>query len=242
MSYLNCFIKTKQMLKMKKVLILATTVLCFVTSILAQESAPNQILRKFEIVAGPSFSKNKGYLSNYDSKIGYSIGVGTSAKFSKSFSVNFRSLYEFKESAASYSFSRSDANNVSLMLTDKYTNRFNYLTFYALPTLQLGSNKRIHISAGGYYSLLLKDNINIYTIESENNNFFSEYNISNEFSFKQKYDAGISVLIGYSFKVGDKSQLLLQAFGNRGLVDISYVLFGSQRNNTFGLLSTFRFN
>ena len=54
--------------------------------------------------------------------------------------------------------------------------------------------------------------------------------------FDPTFDAGVSFLIGYSFKVSDKSQLMLQAFSNRGVVDLHNYSIGSQRNNTFGLL------
>lgn len=224
---------------MYRIIALASSILCFVSGTSAQEFSFNNILNRFELVAGPSFSQNTGYLSEYDSKTGYSFGVGYYQKFSKSFSVNLRSLYEMKGSAATYSYGLT-TNNSTVEMNDKYTSKFNYLTFYMLPTLQLGRNKKIHISAGGYYSFLRKLSVNSYRTDRGTGQFISEYTNTDMNYFDPKYDAGVSFQVGYSFDVSDKIQLMLQAYSNRGLVDLYNNSIGSQRNNTFGLMLSFR--
>lgn len=223
---------------MLKGIALASFILHFVVAAYAQEPSSNKILNRFELVVGPSFSKNTGYLPNYDSKAGYSVGVGYYQKLSKSFSLNFRSLYESKGSAATYSYGLTDVNG-TVETDDKYTTKFKYLTFYVLPTLQLGRNKNIHISAGGYYSFLQKLSVNSYRTRTDTGEFISEDTNTDKDYFSPDYDAGVSFQIGYSFKVSDKSRLMLQAFSNRGLIDLTNPSIGSQRNNTFGLLLSF---
>ncbi len=150
-----------------------------------------------------------------------------------------RSLYEMKGSVATYSYALLDVNSF-VQIDAKYTTEFKYLTFYVLPTLQLGRNKNIHISAGGYYSFLQKLSVNSYLTNRDTGEFISEYTNTDRNYFSPNYDAGVSFQIGYSLKVSDKSQLMLQAFSNRGLIDLHNGWIGSQRNNTFGLMLSLR--
>lgn len=225
---------------MTKFIVLTLLILCFSFIINAQESSSKNILNRFELVLGSSLSNNSGYLNEYDSKVGYSIGLGYYQKLSNSFSFNLRSFYETKGSAATYNYTLSDGID-NYELTDTYTTQFKYLTFNLLPTLQLGRNKNIYLSAGGYYSFLLGLSVNTYTTNRETNEFFSEHTNTDKNYFDPTFDAGVNMLVGYSFKISDKSQLMFQVFCNRGLVDLYNPKFGSQRNNAFGLMSSFRF-
>jgi hypothetical protein len=225
---------------MFKGITLASFILLFVIAANAQESSSNNILSRFELVAGPSVSKNKGYLPDHDSKTGYSVGVGYYQKFSKSFYLNFRTLYESKGTAATYHASVGNMGGSSVNIDDKYTSEFKYLTFYLLPTLKLGPNKNIHIGAGGYYSFLQRLSVTSYRTNSDTGEFISEDTSTDEGYFSPDYDAGVSFQVGYSFKVSDKYRLMLQAFSNRGLVDLHSNWIGSHRNNNFGLLLSFK--
>jgi hypothetical protein len=224
---------------MYKIITLASSILCVIVLAKAQEGKSNKILNRFELVAGPSFSNNSGYLPDYDSKAGYSFGVGYYQNLSKSFSFNFRISYEMKGSAATYSYGLTDDNG-NVDLDDKYTIKFKYLTFYVLPTLQLGQNKNIYVSAGGYYSFLQDLSVNSYRTRTDTGEFFSEDTTTDRNYFDPTYDAGVSFLFGYSLKAGEKSLLMLQAFVNRGLIDLHNPATGSQRNNTLGLMISFR--
>lgn len=220
---------------MRQVIALSAFILCCVVEVNAQDLPSNKIANGFEVVASPSFSKNSGYLGSYDSKVGYSVGVGYSQKIFKSFSINLRTLFEMKGSEASYSYGLWDTTS-SLEIDAKYTTKFKYLTIYALPTLQVGKNKNIHISAGGYYAFLQKLSVNSYLTNSKTGEFISEYTSIDKNYFSPTYDAGVSFQIGYSFKVSTKNKLMLQAFSNSGFVDLHNGWIGSQRNNTFGLI------
>lgn len=224
---------------MYRIIALASSILCFISGTSAQDFSSNSILNRFELVAGPSFSKNTGYLGDYDSKAGYSIGIGYYQKLSKSFSVNLRSLYEMKGSSATYSYGLA-TNNGSVDIDDQYTTKFKYLTLYVLPTLQLGRNNQIHISAGAYYSFLQKLFVSYYRTDTGTGAFVSESTYTEKNYFDPKYDAGVSFQVGYSFALNDKIQLMLQAYSNRGLVDLYNPTAGSQRNNTFGLMLSIR--
>ena len=225
---------------MFKNITLASFILHFVVAASAQESPSNKILNRFELVAGSSFSKNKGYLPDHDSKTGYSVGVGYYQQLSNAFYVNFRGLYESKGSAATTRYGLVDMNGSSVEIDETYTTDFKYLTFYVLPTVQLGRNKNIHIGAGGYYSFLHRLSVTSYRTNSDTGEFISESTNTDEGYFSPDYDAGVSFQIGYSFKVGNNCRLMLQAFSNRGLVDLHNNWIGSHRNNNFGLLLSFK--
>lgn len=210
----------------------------FAITVHAQEST-NKILSRFEIVAGPTISKNSGYLSDYGAKAGYAVGLGYYQKVYKSLSVNFRTLYEAKGSSSVYNYGLTNLNG-TIEMTDKYTTNFKYLSFYALPTWQFGVKKNIYISAGGYYSALQKLSVNTYSTNSATGEFISERTNTDKNYFNPKFDAGVSFSVGYSFKLTGKTQFLLQAFSNRGLVDLHNAAFGSQRNNTFGIMLSLR--
>src|SRR5688500_12593839 len=105
---------------MYKIVSVALFILCVAFAANAQESQSKKIISKFELVAGPSFSRNTGYLSDYDSKAGYSFGLGYHQTLSKFFSVNLRSLYEAKGSAAQYSYTLLDGNGIT-DIDEKYT-------------------------------------------------------------------------------------------------------------------------
>ena len=206
----------------------------------AQESG-NKIISRFEFVAGPSFSNNTGYLNNYDSKTGYSFGVGYYQKLYKSFSLNVRALHEMKGSVANYPYGAADETGVITEINDKYTTEFNYLTLYLFPTLQLGKNKNLYLGAGGYYSFLRRLSVSTFRTNKETGEFISESTTTDPHYFDPTFDAGVAFQAGYSFNVSSKIQLMLQAFINRGLVDLhnDYPM-GSQRNNTFGILLSAR--
>ncbi len=225
---------------MFKGITLVSFLLVFIITANAQESPSNNILNRFEFVVGPSFSKNKGYLPDHDSKTGYSVGVGYYQKFSKSFYLNFRTLYESKGTSATYPFGLSNMDGSIVNIDDKSTSEFKYLTFYLLPTLKLGRNKNIHIGAGGYYSFLQSLSVTSYRTNSDTGEFISENTSTDKGYFSPDYDAGVTFQVGYSFKVSDKYRLMLQAFSNRGLVDLHSSWIGSHRNNNFGLLLSFK--
>jgi hypothetical protein len=193
------------------------------------------------LVASSSFSKNSGYLSDYDSKAGYSLGVGYIQPITKSFSVNMRTLFESRGSSATYQYGQVDMNNTTTELTDRYTVQFKYLSLYVLPTIQLGQKKNIFVSAGGYYSLLNKLSVNTQKSRTTDGVLISENtNTDKNYFSPGKFDAGVSFSLGYSFKITERTQLLFQAFSNRGLVDLYNPAMGSQRNNTFGLMVSLR--
>lgn len=224
---------------MIKKCILLTLLICPTIMVSGQKLNTKNLLKNFELVGGSSFSKNSGYLSDYDSKIGYTFGIGYYQNITKSFSLNFRALYETKGSAAYYSYGLTDANGTT-EVTDKYTAQFKYVSLYLLPTFQLGPRNNIYISAGAYYSFLQNLSVNTYRTNKNTGDLISDYTTTNKDYFTPDFDAGISVQLGYSFKLNEKSQLLLQAFSNRGIKDLYNPAMGSQRNNTFGLTASYR--
>lgn len=219
---------------------LTLSLLFIVTIATAQESSSDKIINRFELVGGPSFSSNTGYLGEYDSKFGGSFGVGYYQKIYKSFSLNVRTLHELKGSEANYPTATTDASGDIANINDKFTTKFSYFTFYLMPTLQLGRNKNIYVGAGGYYSFLHRLSVNQYRTNTDTGEFIEDNTTNDPNYFDPDYDGGVTFQLGYAFKVSDKCQLMVQGFANRGLVDIHSTWFGSQRNNTFGILLSMR--
>ena len=224
---------------MRKPTMLLLGVVLLVITTKAQDPS-DKIINRFELVGGPSFSQNTGYLGDYDSKGGGSFGVGYYQKIYKSFSLNVRTLLELKGSVGNYPKGVVDENGNILEVNDEYTAKFSYLTFYLMPTLQLGRNKNIYIGAGGYYSFLEKLSVTSYRTNSETGEFIEETTSNDKNYFDPKHDFGVTFQLGYSFKVSNKCQMMVQAFSNRGLADLYNPTFGSQRNNTYGILLSFR--
>lgn len=224
---------------MCKPTVLSFSLLFLVIAAEAQQPSSNKIINRFELVGGPSFSDNTGYLGEYDSKAGGSFGVGYYQKIYRSFSLNVRTLHELKGSVANYPVGVSDQAG-TVEVNDKFTTKFSYLTFYLMPTLQLGRNKNIYVGAGGYYSFLHRLSVNRYRTNSETGEFIEETTTNDKNYFDPNYDFGVTFQLGYSFKISNKCQMMLQAFSNRGLADLYNSSFGSQRNNTYGVLLSLR--
>jgi len=225
---------------MCKPTLLILSLLFIVIAASGQESSPNKIINRFELVGGPSFSANTGYLGDYDSKFGGSFGVGYYQKIYKSFSLNIRTLHELKGSVTNYPAGLSDGTGTDLNINDKFTTKFSYLTFYLMPILQLGKSKNIYIGAGGYYSFLHRLSVNRYRTNSETGEFIEESTTNDTNYFDPNHDFGVTFQLGYSFKISNTCQLMLQAFSNRGLADLYNSSMGSQRNNTYGVLLSVR--
>jgi hypothetical protein len=226
---------------MWKPTIITLSLLFIVLAATAQEtSSRKRIINRFEFVGGPSFSSNTGYLGDYESKPGGSFGVGYYQKIYNSFSLNVRSLYEFKGSVANQPVGVSDGMGTNYNANYKVTTKFNYLTFYLMPTLQLGKNKNIYIGAGGYYSFIHKLSVNYTSTNTDTGELMHESTSYDPHYYDPDFDAGVTFQLGYAFNVSNKFQIMLQGFSNRGLVDIQSNFFGSQRNNTYGVLLSFR--
>src|ERR1044071_5075158 len=101
---------------MNKVVFLSVIFMGYVLIAEAQESTAHKILKRFEVVGGPSFSKNTGYLVNYESKYGYSLGLGYYQPVTKWFSLNLRALHETKGSATTYSYSVGYPDNTEYVV------------------------------------------------------------------------------------------------------------------------------
>jgi hypothetical protein len=230
---------------MCKPTIVTLFLLFIVIATTAQESSPKKeaskksIINRFELVGGPSWSSNTGYLGDYESKVGGSLGVGYYQEIYKSFSLNVRALHELKGSAANYPVGISNGTS-DYYANYKFTTKFSYLTFYLMPTLQLGRNKNIYIGAGGTIVFIHKLSVNRKLTNTDTGELIEEDTSNDVHYFDPYFDAGVTFQLGYSFKLSNKCQMMIQGFANRGLVDIHSDWFGSQRNNTYGILLSVR--
>jgi hypothetical protein len=202
---------------------------------IANAQDENKILKRFELVVGPSQSRNTG--SNiYEPKYGYSLGIGYDQPLHKIFSLNLRVLYEQKGSTSKLRSIVTEADGSITPLTDKYTTKLNYITFYLIPTFHLGPNKNIHIGIGPYYSFLQSLSLNIHRTRTYDGLFISVRTEHPKNYFNSNHDAGGTFQIGYSFNVGDNLGLTVQGFYNSGGVGLYNLNFGEQRNNDWGVL------
>lgn len=224
-------------------LIVLLVLICSSIAVKAQEEKTEyDDMRRFELVLGPSFSMNTGYLRDYKSKYGYELGIGYYLPVAKSFMINARLLYEQKGSTAVYKYTLYDVNKSVTPTREEITSRFNYFTLYVIPTFQLGPKKNILIGAGAYYSYLRKLNVRTDRTRSDNGDFISRSSFDQREFFDPTYDAGVTFQVGYKFNVNSKLRMSIQAFSNRGVKDLYSGSIGSQRNNTFGILLGFRAN
>lgn len=221
-------------------LTLTLSLLFIVVVATAQEFSSEKVINRFELVGGPSLSRNTGEGEDYESKLGASFGVGYYQKVYKSFSLNMRLLHESKGSTFNYpSFFSHGTNQIDINY--RFTTKFKALTFYLTPTLQLGRNKNIYVGAGAYYSLLHKMSVSVYKTITDTGEVIEE-GTSEKNYLDPIYvrDGGVTFQFGYAFKVSPKCQLMIQGFANRGLVDINANWLGSQRNHNYGILLSAR--
>jgi hypothetical protein len=209
--------------------------------VLAQQSTlpVNSKTFTFEIIGGASLLRNTGYYGDFMSpKFGYSAGVGFNYSFTPTFSISTRGLWELKGSKSEQESVEYVPNVDPLYGTYALNTNFNYLTLSVLPTFKVGRTKRISLGVGGYYSFLQRAEVTrTYTDHATNTTTSQSFGDLGNFS--PKYDVGVSVFAGYTFKFIGKSNCSVIAMYNNGLVDIEDPWNGYQRNNSLQLMLVF---
>jgi len=216
---------------------LFTTVTLF-----GQDPSPvkkGKVITHYELVFGAGALMNNGYYSQYMTpKYGYSYGFGVGHSFSKSFELNARGLWELKGSKVKVNSNGYSSDTGPIDETYYLDTDFKYFTASLLPTFKLLRNKNLSIGAGGYYSWLRKASVNSTHVDNIAGTS-SSYTITDMGNFQKQYDAGFILFAGYSIPISEKSACQLQLTYNSGLVDITDVWNGSQRNKSLMLMVSF---
>ncbi len=221
-------------LLMKKILLITLSVVSCAYAF-GQTTASDEPPIRLSILAGAGLSKNTGYYGEgIKSKPVYSIGVGVTKPFSDAFEVQSRLLLDVKHSGVKYSFSLTDGDNNTYDMTDDVTTKANYFTLQVLPTFRFGKARAFFVGAGGYYSRL---NGNSVDIDRHNETTGTDSHMDSVWGdqFEENYDAGITVMAGYTIKISDGNGLDIQIMYNKGLVDVHDMINVSQRFNSINV-------
>jgi hypothetical protein len=104
--------------------------------------------------------------------------------------------------------------------------------------------KNFSFGAGGYYSTLRQANVTVKFVDNKNTQRPGTFvDVRN---FKERFDAGMSLYMGYSIGINEKNWTTLRLTYNKGLVDIHDGWNEGQRNNSlifsaaFSLKNPFR--
>jgi hypothetical protein len=214
--------------------------LCIAFLVFCFSARAQRLISYFELYGAGGILKNTGYYEDYmKPKPGYSAGVGMGHVFSRSFQVSLRALWEAKGSKwQEHVMGKSSWGDIDKM---NYTSTdFHYLTFSLAPEFRIQRLRNLSLGAGGYYSVLQQASIGMKDVDNISHTT-TLWSNSFQGNFRDRYDAGISVYIGYPVIINDKNCTTLRLVYNKGLVDIHDVWNGGQRNNSIMLSAAFAF-
>ncbi len=203
------------------------------------ESFGKKLITKFELVAGA------GILNNSETregcmllKYGYSIGAGASHSFNESIEFGIRALWELKGSKVKREITQITPDSTKSVYTQYFDTNLNYFTALPYLTFKMGRKKNAIAGLGGYYSLLRRASVTEIRTD-QLTDITTTYRHRDIDNFQQKWDAGISVFIGYTIPVTHKSNCVVQLMYNKGLFYVRDSWNGNHRNNALLLVLSF---
>jgi len=190
-------------------------------------------IQDIEIFAGPSilYPKEEYKAPNRleKRKFGYAVKLGIVHPLSKKIELNTNLSFERKGIKRS---SRSPGN--MYRITGDLTN--DYLTISLMPAYLIGNKARFRIGFGGYFGLLQRSNTTYFY---DSSGIHKPYYSPTEGNYK-KYDAGLSIGIGYCFPLSERKSISIQFLNSNGMVNVGgYPLpsiLSMSKNNSFSLL------
>ena len=202
----------------------------------------HKIISGYELTAGVGLLKSSTYYQDYKNKIGYSFGGGVFHKFSKTFELKVRALYELKGSKTENraSFTKYD---VTTDVTQLVSTNLHYATISVMPTFHLLKNKRLLLGAGGFYSVMTS--IKIYEDRTDNDTGITtpiNHSGGNTSYLRGQRDFGISGYAGYVINLSKKTDLALMLHYNKSLTDFNDAYSTWQRNNVILFSATFTYH
>ena len=218
--------------------------ICLATFSIAQsipELENHKIISGYELTAGVGLLKSGTYYQDNKKKIGYSFGGGVFHKFSKTFELKVRGLYELKgsktENRASFT-----KYGVTTDVTQLLSTNLRYATIAVMPTFHLLNNKKLLVGVGGFYSIMTS----IKILEDRTDNAtgittFIDHSGGNTSYMRGQRDYGMSGYAGYMIKLSKEIDLSLMLHYNKSLMDFENAYSTWQRNNVILFSTTFTY-
>lgn len=184
-----------------------------------------RFIDKIEILLGPmlSFPDDNGFserlkqtssgtiLDSYNSKFGYSLGIGVGHTVSKKFDLNARLLWEQR----GFVQEKTTIGGTDIL---KYEGdqRINCLSFTATTDFYFSANRKLYAYSGFYFSKL-QSSFRKETVFTNNQPSFTGSTTDDP---NLKDDFGLIVGVGYGISISNRHLLNLRLQGNYGLSKI----------------------
>jgi len=202
----------------------------------AQDYFPSEkVIDEYEIVAGGGILLNRGNdyaVLDRMNKYGYSFGIGANKFLSRNFFLNVRILYDLRGFRSNENYYNIDGTPGSTIIDRS----INYVSFYFIPTVRIGSKKNIFAGVGGFYGLLDQAQDQLIT-KNQNNQVISTRTLKT--SENTKNDVGLSVRAGYSFNLKNNKKIKIEIVDNVGLVYFTESFGYPIKSNSLSVLLSF---
>ena len=175
----------------------------------------------------------------FNSKIGYSIGVGSNYFFNEKFSLGARVLYQRTTVLGDFPFAWTSADG-DYVGNLELTTSFDYISLPIMARYTLGNKIKFNGELGGFVNYLLNSSVSNYIEYNSQTQTFAE--ASGQYT---KFDAGLSLGLSSQVPLGEKISVKLSVYDNYGLVNISTLQHPSNpirsehylKSNTVNLLA-----
>jgi hypothetical protein len=213
---------------------------------------PKPRISSFEFLIGPTLVGLRGYpsppqsaglatyyVNSLQTKISYSFGVGFVHDLNAHFDIRVRLLWEQKGYVE-----RLDSINVSQPPPYSWTHinvndiKINYLTLSVIPQVLLGNKSKVNIGIGPYISTVM-------SAKMDSRFYNGTPPITFQVKDLNKYDLGITLNLGYTFRFKRGMQFTIQFSDNYGVTQLSDYLRNFQYpawyNQSYALLLGIKF-
>ncbi|HZX74204.1 MAG TPA: porin family protein [Cyclobacteriaceae bacterium] len=176
-------------------------------------------IKDIEIIAGPNIGMLRSSMINqstetkltFDSKIGYSMGIGSNYFFNEKFSLGARLLYQRTTVRGDFPFEYGNGKgNLEL------TTSFDYISLPIMARYTIGNKMKFSGEVGGFVNYLLNSNVSNYFVYNSMTPTYAE--ATGQY---KNFDAGLSLGLSSQVPLSKKLSAKLSVYDNYGLVDIS---------------------
>jgi|GEM_PF-2746291 len=190
-------------------------------------------IKDVEIIAGPNFGMIRTNLVTpvnetkpaFTSKVGYTLGVGSSFFFKEKLSLGARVLYQKSIVRGDFPFEWSNAiGNLEV------TTSFDYISLPIVMKYTLGEKIKFSGELGGFVNCLLNATARDYFLyDSQTPNYSNlnsmSANLAEGTEQYTRLDAGLTVGVSSQIPLSEKLSIKLSVYDNYGLVNISALQF-----------------
>jgi hypothetical protein len=215
---------------------------------LTSQPTSKRFIERIELIIGPSVQlpDDNGFsdklkeasmgtiLHTFNSRYGYSFGLGVKQLLGERIEINSRFLWEQKGFIEEKKSTSPNSTDFTFYRGDL---KSNYFTLSISPIFYLSKERRIQVYPGIYYSWLQ----NSFRKEELYNNNQLTFSGSTSNDPNLKNDYGILVGGGYSIPISSKINLTIRLQFNYGIAKIMDVNSLQINNNTISLFTVFSF-